>query len=60
MWDVRRKVWITMEKLVFGLEEEVSVPGNKYYVVASRLLGDEMTVNPIIHSKSERSKVKQA
>ena len=29
------------------------------YVVASRLLGDEMTVNPIIHSKSERSKVKQ-
>ena len=49
-----------MEKLVFGLEEEVSVPGNKYYVVASRLLGDEMTVNPIIHSKSERSKVKQA
>ena len=32
----------------------------KYYVVASRLLGDEMTVNPIIHSERERSKVKQA
>ena len=37
----------------------------KYYVMASRLLGDdfigdEMNGNPIIHSESERSKVKQA
>ena len=33
----------------------------KYYVVASRRLGDEMTVMTImIYSDSERSKVKQA